>query len=191
MIILTRKTGGFTLVEMIVSVGLFTVVMFISSSAFLAVLNADRKSRATRIATDNLNLSLEDMSRRIKTGTSYYCGAGGESTGTKDCLTAGTQISFTEQNGCTRTTYVLSGTVINRSSRQINPPLLCSGIPTVSAIAVTAPEIEINNLRFVVGGTASDSIQPYVVILVDGKTKGAVTSSFKIQTMVTQRAYDI
>src|SRR3989338_3254669 len=109
----TKFKKGFTLVEMIVSIGLFTIVLFISSSAFLAVLNADRKSRFTRIATDSLNISLEDMARRIKTGSAYYCGdkvIGMSSlTNTMDCV-SGTTIVFTEQDGATRTFYHFDGT---------------------------------------------------------------------------------
>ncbi len=184
-----KNLRGFTLVEMIVSIGLFTVVMFISSSAFLTVLSADRKSRATRIAIDNLNLSLEDMSRRIKTGTTYNCSGG---TGVNDACSIPATIAFTEQDGCTRTTYRLTGQVIDRAKSSVSPlPPGCTTMTAIGPTQATAPEIEINNLRFIVGGTASDSIQPYVIILVDGKTKGAVTSSFKIQTMVTQREYDI
>ncbi len=175
---------GFTLVEMIVSIGLFTVVLFVSSSAFLSVLNADRKSRATRIAMDNLNLSLEDMSRSIKTGYRYDCGLSGAPT---DCgvAAAASQFNFYGQDGAP-VTYTRVGTGITRQTG--------SGQPLI----VTAPEIEITNLQFVVGGTAvgpslggTNVAQPYVVILVNGKTKGTVISSFKIQTMVTQRAYDI
>ncbi len=175
----SQNKNGFTLVEMIVSIGLFTVVLFITASAFLTVLSADRKSRTTRVAIDNLNLSLEDMSRRIKTGTAYSCGG----VGVSDCSEGQNSIAFTEQDGVTRTTYkyISAGKFIQRER-------------DISVLRVTAPEIEINNLRFVVGGTAGspDIVQPYVIILIDGQIKtGSITSSFKIQTMVTQRAYDI
>ncbi len=180
--------SGFTMVEMIVSIGLFTIVLFIASSAFLTVLNADRKSRATRIATDNLNLSLEDMSRRIKTGTTYNCGVGSV---VPDCVSPGRDsIAFTDQDG-TRTTY--------RLKTDISGKKFIERLRGISVLRVTAPEIEIINLQFVVGGTAvgpslggNDVEQPYVIILVEGKTNiGTITSNFKIQTMVTQRAYDI
>ncbi len=175
---------GFTLIEMIVSIGLFTIVLFISSSAFLAVINADRKSRATSIAMDNLNLSLEDMSRRIKTGDRYDCGA---SDATKNCsvVSVANQFNFWGQDGVA-VTYKKVGTGITRQ------------IGTGAALLVTAPEIEITNLQFVVLGAdlgpssgGTDVVQPYVIILVHGKTKGAINSNFKIQTMVTQRVYDV
>lgn len=188
-----RKKGkGFTIVEMIVAIGIFTIVLFIASSAFLAVVNADRKSRATRIAMDNLNLALEDMSRRIKTGKAYYCNGDSSTatTATNDCSTPSSRIAFTEQNG-TRTSYYLDTVngVIWRSSG--------GGAP----LAVTsASEMTINSLNFIVGGSlkwapgggGGNTAQPYVIIFVDGTTKaGKITSGFKLQTMVTQRAYDI
>ncbi len=174
---------GFTLVEMIVSIGLFTTVLFISSSAFLTVLNADRKSRSTRIAMDSLNISLEDMARRIKTGTTYSCGGSVLSLGTADCSSGGTSIAFTEQDGTTRTAYRLDGTTMT-IKRQVGT----SG----TELSVVSPEIAINKLLFIVGGSApNDSLQPYVTILIDGTTTGKVFSRFSMQTTVTMRAYDI
>lgn len=178
---------GFTLVEMIVAIGLFTIVLFIASSAFLSVLDADRKSRATRIAMDNLNLSLEDMARRIKTGTSYFCDGTVLSSGTRDCPSGGNSIAFTEQGGITRTAYRLDTTtgVIKRTRG--------SG----TELSVTAPEITISNLKFIVSGSTiwdpldRDTDQPYVTILAEGTTVGKVTTAFSIQTTVAQRAYDI
>ena len=179
----TKFKKGFTLVEMIVSIGLFTIVLFISSSAFLAVLNADRKSRFTRIATDSLNISLEDMARRIKTGSAYYCGdkvIGMSSlTNTLDCVSGGPTIVFTEQDGTTRTFYNFEGTTIKRQRGPLE-------------ISVVPPEITINKLTFTVKGSdINDSVQPSVTILIDGTTTGKISSHFKVQTTVTQRAYDI
>lgn len=182
----TKTAEGFTLVEMIVAIGLFTIVLFIASSAFLSVLDADRKSRATRIAMDNLNLSLEDMARRIKTGTSYYCGGTVSSSGTNDCLSPGSSsVAFTEQDG-TRTAYRLDLGAIKRT-RGVGAEL-----------PVTAPEITISNLKFIVSGSTiwdplgRDTDQPYVTILAEGvATEGKVNTGFNIQTTVTQRAYDI
>ena len=166
---------GFTLVEMIVSLGLFTIIMFIATSAFLTVVNADRKARSVRVAIDNLNIALEDMSRRIKTGSTYYCGAT-DTGGTGDCL-AGNTMFFTSQTGV-RMKYTLSG---NALFRDTNP--------------VTSPEINITGLNFVVSGSAPrstpDAVQPMVVIVIDGTLGvGDTAAGFKIQTTITERAYD-
>lgn len=168
-----QNKKGFTLVEMIVSLGLFTIIMFIATSAFLSIVNTDRKSRAVRIAADNLNIALEDMSRRIKTGSGYDCGTIGIPT---DCLGGANSFTFNNQDGVP-TTYSLSGTSILRDGIQI-----------------TSPEIIITGLNFVVSGSlvgVADNKQPMVVIVIDGSLgAGATASSFKIQTTITQRAYD-
>lgn len=179
---------------MIVSIGLFTIVLFIATSAFLTVVNADRKSRATRIATDNLNLALEDMQRRIRTGSTYYCGAlGTDVGGTGNCATTpGDTLSFTEQDG-TRTTYTLDSA--NKKIKRVR---------VAGSLDVTAPEISITSLKFIVQGTSPasgaggppyDLYEPFVVIFVGGSIGGSATNpagkvDFKIQTTVTQRNYD-
>ena len=177
---------------MIVSLGLFTIILFIATSAFLTVVNTDRKSRVVRISMDNLNLALENMTRSIKTGTSYYCGSGGEISGVQDCPISSHQstLSFTEQDGITRATYLYNN---GRIWQKIG-----AGVPT----PITAPEIYIDRVNFSVQGSAlgpgnggADAAQPYVTIVVQGTVNpGAVnlntSSTFKIQTVVTQRAYD-
>lgn len=164
---------GFTIIEMTVSLGLFTIIMFIATSAFLSIVNTDRKARAVRIAADNLNVALEDMSRRIKTGAEYDCGAIG---GATNCASGETSFNFKDQNG-DLTTYSWSGTSILRD-----------GTP------ITSTEITITNLKFIVSGSAvgaTDNEQPMVVIVIDGSLgSGTTASGFKIQTTITQRAYD-
>lgn len=147
--------------------------MFIATSAFLSIVNTDRKARSVRIAVDNLNIALEDMSRRIKTGTTYNCGGGA---GTNDCPAGLNTFAFTEQDRATRTVYSLSSGAILRNGTQ-----------------VTSSEITITNLRFIVLGSAPapDTKQPMVIIIIDGSLgSGTASSTFKIQTTVTQRAYD-
>ena len=179
-----KLVSGFTLVEMIVSLGLFTIVMFIATSAFLTIVNADRKARAVRIAADNLNIALEDMSRRLKTGTSYYCGTGGGAyLSTKNCPSGDTTstIFFTDQDG-RRVSYRKSTT----------KPEILREIVGGSVVPVTSPEIKIDTLNFFVAGSqTADSIQPNVVIVIKGSLgQGSASSTFMMQTTVVQRAYD-
>lgn len=187
------KKGGFTLLEMIVSVGLFTIILFFATSAFLTVVSTNRKMYAVRIATDNLNLALEDMSRRIKTGSTFYCGAvdtGGEA----DCSSGGNTLYFTDQNGF-RTKYTSTGGAIWRTITGLS-----------SEARITSPEIVIEDpfsgpgLKFFVNGslpfgTAAglDKVQPVVTVVVDGKiVSGGLSGDtrFRIQTTLTQRLYD-
>lgn len=62
---------GFTLVEMIVSLALFTVVAVVAIGALLKVLDANRKSINLKNATNNINFALESMSRELRVGSNY------------------------------------------------------------------------------------------------------------------------
>lgn len=209
--IFSRKTKGFTLVEMTVSLGLFTITMFIATSAFLAVVNADRKSRSARIAMDNLNISMEDMNRRMKTGYAYYCDIwGGYTNGdVRDC-SPGTEITFISQASTTvsyargvgvagcGTGYGTTQGCLVRS--EVIPP--ASRVNTT----ITSPEIDIKNFSLYVTGSAvcgslancaspGNAIQPMAVVMIKGElginTPNQVgKTSFSLQTTVTQRAYD-
>lgn len=176
-----KNSRGFTLIEMTVSLGLFTIIMFIATSAFLSIVNIDRKSRAVRIATDNLNIALEDMSRRIKTGSTYYCGSP-DTGGVGDCPAGNSTFFFTGQDGL-RVNYTLTNGAIWRA------------IGSNPSVQVTSSEINITGLKFVVSGSAPlsslDQRQPMVVIVIDGSLgTGTVSSAIKIETLITQRVYD-
>lgn len=67
------KAAGFTLVEMMVSVGLFAVVMLLSTAVIFGVINGNRKSQTINSVVNNLNFSIESMIRDIKTGYWYQC----------------------------------------------------------------------------------------------------------------------
>ena len=68
-----KKEEGFTLIEVMISIGLFTVVMIVGITAVLGVNNTYRKSRTMRSAIDNLSFVMEDMARNIRLGINYRC----------------------------------------------------------------------------------------------------------------------
>jgi len=206
--IITRKIrkctkgdqSGFTLLEMIVSLAIFSIALFIATSAFLSIVNSDRKSRATRVATDNLNLTLEEMSRKIKTGSSYSClGAAGVA----DCYTAQSILAFTDQTNV-RIIYkrgVGGGAIVGGvsasgcgTSYTATQGCILRSDGGAAFIQSTSPEIDVTSLRFFVTGSAlwPDTTQPSVVVAIDGMlgNQASTKVAFKIQTTITQRAYD-
>src|SRR3954463_4374930 len=87
---------GFTLVEMIVAVALFSVVMLVCVGALLALVGANRKVHALQSVMNNLNVTLDGMVRSIRMGSTFD-GSGacaGNSGGPKDCTSGGTQFSY-------------------------------------------------------------------------------------------------
>ncbi len=70
------RARGFTLVEMIVSLAIFSVVATVALGALIKIVDANRKAQTLQSAITNLNFALESMSREMRVGTKYYCDSG-------------------------------------------------------------------------------------------------------------------
>lgn len=193
---LTLQPRGFTLIEILVSVAIFSVVMVISLGALLSMSESDRRAQTLKSVINNLNFSLDAMSRSMRTGTTYYCGslaAGATLPGTLDCAsTPGTAMAFLSADN--QVIKYCRGTVPSAGSP------VCDGAGSAVLVSknlaayapLTASEVIITNLQFYVTGAQSASLQPHVVILLSGKVpvSASQTSTFDLETSVTQRLYD-
>lgn len=193
---------GFTLIELMVSVAIFSIVMTISLGALLSISAADRKAETISSVMNNLNFAIESMTRNIRTGydyhcidnSSYDCGVGGSP--------GGTYFKFTSQSGV-QTVYKYS-TDANDCAQPTAPQgcILRSTDNGSTFVPITAPEVVVTNLTFYLRGSyhatpdvvgdPSDLLQPNVVITATGYVKISTTqnSAFNIQTSITQRLYD-
>ncbi len=165
--IVARK--GFTLIEMMVAVSIFTVVITISMAAFLNISDIQKRAAAFRVVNDNLNFAVEIMTRDIRTGTDYCA---------KAC--APSSFNFTNSDG-KPVEYKLDGKTIKRS--------LDGGV----FLAITSSQIEIDDLKFILRGEAAgDGLQPLVTIVIRGSAgwKRGMRSKLNLQATVSQRAID-
>ena len=182
---------GFTLVEMIVAVGLFTVVMLISLAALLSLVDANRKARSIESVMNNLNIALDGMVRNMRMGSAYHCGTV-NLTEPQDCPTVpGTSVAFLRFGGTAGDVNDYLVYTYNEVSKRLERKEGANATP----FAVTAPEIEIDDLKFyVVGTTPGDGDQPKIVIVIKG-TVGAdkvrTRTTFSIQATAVQRVLDI
>lgn len=64
---------AFTLVEMIVSLGIFAVVAVVALGALARIITANQKAQTLEAAMTNLNFGLDAMSRELRVGTDYEC----------------------------------------------------------------------------------------------------------------------
>ena len=196
---------GFTLIEMLVSVGIFTVVMVVALGALLAVSESDRKAQTIKSVTNNLGFALEGISRTIRTGIDYSCDSW---TPGSDCTSGsgGALITFQDINGeevgyQRSTNATLCGQSVDRGVGCI----VRSRDGGSNWEPITAPEVVIEQLAFfLLGSSRSDDTQPRVTISMRGfmpitggatvrsdcNTTGITCSTFDIQTTVTQRLYD-
>lgn len=66
-------TAGFTLVEMMVALGIFAMVVTTAVGAFLVLIASNRTLQADQIVMNNLTFLMDNMTRELRTGTAYYC----------------------------------------------------------------------------------------------------------------------
>ncbi len=72
--------SGFLLVEMLVAVFLFTIVMLVSLTAVLALVDANKKNQNIKSVVNNLTLVVNGIVKNIAVSTKYYCGAVSQNT---------------------------------------------------------------------------------------------------------------
>ncbi len=68
-----QKEKGFTLIEMIVSLGVFSIVITIAVGALLVIISTNRQLQAEQSVMSNLAFAMDSMTREMRTGYSYYC----------------------------------------------------------------------------------------------------------------------
>lgn len=179
---------GFTLIEVMVSVSIFSIVMLVATGSVFSIVEANKKTHSLKSVMTNLNFALESMARDMRVGLKYSCNGAG------DCSAGGTEFiykanrsvdgngSYDVSDANDRIEYSLSG---ERLMRRVYG----SGAP---AYAITAEEIHITSMKFYATGTATgDGKQPKVVLTIRGYAGvGTTRSEFNIQTTVSQRAID-
>lgn len=69
----TKKQSGFTLLEMIVSMGIFTIVAVIAVGSLVRITSLNRQAQAMQAATNNINYILESISREMRVGSHFHC----------------------------------------------------------------------------------------------------------------------
>lgn len=189
----TRTRRGYTLLEMTVSVGLFSLVMLLATGAFLKFISLDRKARYTNDVVNNLTFAMDSMTRSIRTGSYYRCGGDGQGPNCWPPTAGRNSFSFLDDRG-RRVTYLL------RTDGSIGRCALASGTCTsATSIPVTDERINIQSMTFYVRGvgttTAPDNVmQPYVVMSIRGSmTPGSNQApiDFAIETMATQRLIEL
>ncbi|MDP2593589.1 MAG: type II secretion system protein [bacterium] len=178
---------GFTLIEMLVTIGLFTIVMLVATASVVNIVNADKKAKTLKSVTNNLNFAMEDMVRNLRMGDTYHCGVGN--------LQAPVEADELTPNDCP--SDAASETIVFKSASdsvmffsRIGSSVYVSDDGGSTFTSLTAPEVIVNELLFYVDGSAKgDNKQPRVFILVRGEVRGKdnTSTAFDIQTLVSQR----
>lgn len=204
-----QPTAGFSLIEVLVSLSIFTIVVTICVGALYTLIEANSRSRNSQSIATNLSFTLDSLTREIRTGRDYYCAVGGSASlpfdaddeTTQDCATGGAAFSFNEggqsltsntPNDSRRIAYRLQNGKLQRRLGNGD------GIGGVNDAAdwydLTSDDVVIERLRFYVEGSErGDDNAPIVTVFLSGTVgdEDVTQSDFSIQTTIPQRLLDI
>ena len=211
--IFTKNQNGFTLVEVMVAVGLFVVVAITSVTAVLSVTATHKRTREYRQALDTVNFLIEDMARNIRLGSNYHCNENiqadieastiSDLDKPEDCPGGSSALSFEGQNGdsgdnADQVAYMVgvkesAGLTILKKNQDSATALHQILPENVSIDTAGTSFTVIGSLPFpaTAGDPDTDQIQPRVIIKISGNVmyKGELIP-FHVQTSVTQRLID-
>lgn len=122
------KQKGFTLIELIVSLGIFGIIMLLVTSTYFVLIAASTDVRTSTGAINNVTFAFDTMADDIRTGT---CKSG-------QCL-AGSTFTFTDSTG-DDITY--SSCTINNNHQ------ICESINGGNPIAMTYAPVSIKKINF-------------------------------------------
>lgn len=188
-----QNPNGFTLIELLVATTIFTIIAVGGISILLSAQRAYKRLSENRIAVDNINLVLNNMSREIKFGTDYKCANnkttqdftntnlyGNLNISSINSLSSADMINcnaiiFTPQNSSTtRIVYYLKkiNFSINEADYELNNDQ--SSFTKKLDVIMTSSDFSINDFNTSISGTDisgagdKDNLQPKVKILISG-----------------------
>ncbi len=194
----TQGERGVTIVELLVSVAIFSLVAMVSVTALINTMEINKGNQAFKTSFDNLTFALDSMSRNIRLGSSYYCSQAVDTQSytapsqpatsvggvTQDCPSGGIHLSFLDFQVTNQVdVYQLHNGAIEELYR--GPTGNASYIP------ITAPQINVTNLTFYVNGSTQCGFGPSVRMVVAGTvTVGDQTRSFNLENFLSQRPWN-
>lgn len=180
----SQYSSGFSLIELMVSLTIFSIVITVSIGALFILIDANAKAQALYTATTNLSFAVDNITRNLRMGHDYYCGTLSTDlyNGSHLDCSGGSGIAFNREKDGTRVGYRLSGNKIemNEGNGWVN---------------ITSEDVFITKFNIVAVGTAGvystspDAIQPRLSVLIEGYVNNGLDSNtdFRLQTNVVQR----
>lgn len=204
-----KNQKGFTLIELLVATSIFTVVALAGIAILVSSQRVYKRISGTRVATDNINLVLDTMSREIKFGSKYSCvnvpsinqnfspnstfnySIPNDSNGS-DC----DAIAFIPQSSSSSKILYY----FNKSTLSINEADYVNDV-LQKDLQMTSSELKIDTFWLKISGASTDinnSLEPKVIIFASGlidtvkNNQGIVvaTTTFDLQTTISQRGLD-
>ncbi len=179
-------TFGFTLIETLVAVTLFTFVTFVALSSLFQMQALNTKLKITKSIYNNLYFTMDNITSEIKQGSNFENKNYNPPTPT-DCVdktcVAFDYLNIESTNSSESKGYYLDD--VNGSIKKY------TGTQPVEII--TSEDLKIETLKFIIEGNESYSVngesrQPSVKVIIKGITKKEPKIPFAIETFISQRS---
>ena len=183
-----KKNAGFTLIEIIVSMAIFSIVMMGGMGAFFIALKAQRLVVLEKATAESVRFSLEFMSRQMR-----FAQRSNDTT----CLS---QVGLTFESSTSSDIRFINGigeciTFTRDSDKFI---LYDNTTDLLTANLTNASQVSIDSLEFIIIGSTvapNDLDQPRVTIVIKASGGGGTSEAqevvLNIQTTVTARKLDV
>lgn len=206
---LKTNPRGFTLVELMVSLALFTMIITIATGSLFSAQAINVRLEQSQVILDGVNLAVEVMSRDILYGSSFYCDTSLPASmfvSRRSCPYQNSQggnviifkpviaLPSSTDPSLDRIAYYVSNGMIYKDE------YVMGDINNKQTYQITPSDVLISSLKFFVVGAESsqfstpDLNQPIVTIAVSGTTAPTGTTRnsvpFNVQTSVSARGLD-
>jgi len=152
--------NGFTIVELLVAITLFSVIVAIATGTFVQSLRTQRGVTALIAANSNVSLAMEQMAREIRTGQGFSLSGG--------------ELNFTNARG-QAVAYRLRNESIEKA---VNGE---TGV-------ITAANVRVSKLNFLLAGESpADGFPTKIVIMLEIGALEAAGAKINLQTVISSR----
>ncbi len=167
----TFASRGFTVAELLVAMGIFTIVIGLVVGIFVGGFRAQRSLVALMAANDNASLTLEQMMRELRTGTQFCIWDVSTSSCANPASVSGSALQFKNADDTT-VTYQLnfSASTIER-------------VVNGRTLAITGNAVRVSHLQFYLlhDGSVGSQWPPRITI-----TLSVSSTAVNLQDIVTQ-----
>jgi len=163
--VVSHRSGGFTMVEVIIGMSLFITVISASTTVFINAMRTQRAIVALLAVQSNISLAIEQIAREVRTGESFSLDGEG--------------LSFTNAKD-QKVIYRKNGDFIEK-------------VVDGAAGRMTADNVVVGKLKFILkGNLPTDGRPPQVTILMSFSPKNSIMKDVTadIQTTISSRVLD-
>src|SRR3989344_3339435 len=139
-----NKTKGFTLLEMLIALAIFTIAVFIAVSTLFSITNVQKKIIAKQSAEDNLRFAFESMAKEIRTGKIFHCGTSGTLTSPQNCPfpSGGNSFTFKNSQKLTSPEFV----IVNKMNFYVSGATANDGAQSLATIVLDGQVLDPKNI---------------------------------------------